>query len=311
LFETADMGVTLMNIEHLQYFLAVAKNLNFSSTADDLCLSQSSLSKHIKSLEGECKVKLFNRNTHSIELTDAGAAMKMHAEKVMDNYNEMMAVIQRYSVHTQKAISLYTIPVLSCYGITEMLIKFSKMNPDINYKIQETETQYVLKAVETGKADIGLIRTRNFEQSGLKLFPIFDDELVLAVNNTHRFTQRQVVSLKEAANEQFYLLGQNNFLYQLCIDECLKCGFYPNHAHFDLRLNGVKSFIKQSHGISMLMETEINYWKDPEFSIIKLKERPILTLTLIMRDDMVSDTCMRFIDFTSKYFMDAKKTAVK
>lgn len=206
------MGVTLMNIEHLQYFLAVAKNLNFSRTADDLCLSQSSLSKHIKSLEGECKVKLFNRNTHSIELTDAGAAMKMHAEKVMDNYNEMMAVIQRYSVHTQKAISLYTIPVLSCYGITEMLIKFSKMNPDINYKIQETETQYVLKAVETGKADIGLIRTRNFEQSGLKLFPIFDDELVLAVNNTHRFTQRQVVSLKEAANEQFLSARPKQFL---------------------------------------------------------------------------------------------------
>jgi DNA-binding transcriptional LysR family regulator len=296
-----------MTIDQLRYFLAVAENLNFSSTADVLCISQSSLSKCIKSLEDECAVRLFDRNTRNIRLTDAGIMMKMYAEKILDNYDEMFSSIQRFSDRKRKAFTLYTIPVLSSYGIPKMLIQFSQKNPDISYNIEETDAQFVFKAMETKKADIILMRTHNLNQSGLKLFPILDDELVLVTNRNHRFTKRKAISLHDAANEQFYLLGKSTFMYQLCIDTCIQCGFFPRHVYSEMRLDTIQSFIKQGNRVSLLMEKVADHLVNDEISIVRLKERPVLTLALIMRDEAISDTCIRFIDFATAYFSKVKQ----
>jgi DNA-binding transcriptional LysR family regulator len=295
-----------MTIDHFRFFLALTKSLNFSTTADDLCISQSSLSKYIKSLEDECKVRLFDRNTRHIKLTDAGIMMKMHVERLLDNYNEMLSAIEKYSGHRQKTFTLYAIPVLPSYGIIEMFTQFTRKNPNINCNIQEMDAEFVLKAFAMNKADIILMRPYNLDQSGLKIFPIIDDELVLVTNRNHRFAKHEIISLHEAASEQFYLLGKCTYLYQVCINECLKCGFYPRHEHSELRLNTILSFIKQGSGVSMLMKKVADRRVDDEISIVRLKERPVLPLALITRDKEISDICLRFIDFAGSYFSESE-----
>lgn len=85
-----------MTIAQLQYFLTIRKYLSFSNAADELCITQSAISKQIKSLEGELNTLLFDRRTRTISLTPAGEEFVLYAEKILANYNEMMSNMKKH-----------------------------------------------------------------------------------------------------------------------------------------------------------------------------------------------------------------------
>ena len=65
-----------MELRQLKYFVKVAQTLNFSEAARALCVTQSTLSQQIKSLEQELDIELFQRSSHSVSLTESGALLK-------------------------------------------------------------------------------------------------------------------------------------------------------------------------------------------------------------------------------------------
>src|SRR5690625_2848964 len=78
-----------MDIRHLEYFVEVAKHLNFTKAASSLHISQPSLSKAIKHMEGELGVPLFYRAFRQLELTDAGHALLQNAKQVLHSYQNL------------------------------------------------------------------------------------------------------------------------------------------------------------------------------------------------------------------------------
>lgn len=291
-----------MNISQLKYFLAVAENLNFSATADELCISQSSLSKHIKTLEEELEVQLFVRSTRSVKLTDAGKRLKFHAEKVVDEYEEMLACVKQFTGVSKRSISIASIPVLAVYGITDMIAQFQLDHAGVNIQIQERDAQFVLQALENHEVDIGMLRTKYLEGHKLKTIPILDDEMVLVVNRGHRFAKKGHVGLAEAANERFFLLGESTFMYQVCVEECSKAGFFPSVTSSGMRMSTIQSFVKQGTGISLLMRKTANVLEDPDLAVIDIDEHPVLTLAIVTRDDALPPFCLEFINFATAYF---------
>lgn len=75
-----------MKIDTLYEFLLLASTLNYTETAKNFFVSQPVLSNHIASLEKELGVRLFNRNSHAVELTEVGAIFVADARKIVDDY---------------------------------------------------------------------------------------------------------------------------------------------------------------------------------------------------------------------------------
>ncbi|NCB51662.1 MAG: LysR family transcriptional regulator [Clostridia bacterium] len=86
-----------MNEHQIACFLAVRKNLNFSLAAKQLYITQPALSYQIKSLEHDLDVKLFERTTTSVQLTEAGLAFAAPAEKLYSQYLEAVNAVRSYS----------------------------------------------------------------------------------------------------------------------------------------------------------------------------------------------------------------------
>ena len=113
-----------MTSDQLKYFLIVEKHMNFTSAAEELCISQPSLSKHIQALEHEIGAPLFNRNTRNVTLTPAGKEFAVHARFIMDYFNQVLQSMTKFSPKQKKTITLASVPVMRIYQITEMIAAF-------------------------------------------------------------------------------------------------------------------------------------------------------------------------------------------
>lgn len=291
-----------MTIEQLQYFHAIQRYMNFSTAADELCISQSSLSKQIKALEKELSVELFSRSTRNISLTSAGKEFAIHSERILEEYGKMLCGLRDFSSRRKRSISIASIPVMNHYKVTDMISLFEKEHPDINMNITEKDGLYVLKSLENRDTDLVIIRTGFLPNGDYKVFPLIDDELVLVTNSSHRFSNREIISLSEAANENFILLSMDTGLNDFCLELCSKAGFVPRTLHTNVRIETIKSFILQGAGVSLLMKKVAEYIAGPDIRIVKLTEKPALSLSIAARNERLSSVCTEFIKFAVSFF---------
>jgi DNA-binding transcriptional LysR family regulator len=126
-----------MKIEDLEIFLSVASCKSFSITADNLFLSQSSVSKSIKRVEEELNCKLFVRKHTTIELTPSGEALLKSGTGLVDKYHEMISTVQG-STHIEPVELIETIPPMK-FNIAELFEKFKSIHPEVNLNIKHVD----------------------------------------------------------------------------------------------------------------------------------------------------------------------------
>jgi DNA-binding transcriptional LysR family regulator len=95
-----------MELRHLRYFIAVAEELNFSRAAQRLHVSQAPLSRQIRSLEAELKVKLLGRNTQAVRLTRVGQAVLARSRKLVRDAESLMAEAQMIEKESQEELRI-------------------------------------------------------------------------------------------------------------------------------------------------------------------------------------------------------------
>lgn len=101
-----------MNLNQLKYFLAIVKTGSFSNAADDMYISQSSMSKQIKALETELGVDLFKREHSKVYLTEIGAEFAKYAEMTIKQHNDMLLYLDEFA--TKKSNTIHSFWVNTC-----------------------------------------------------------------------------------------------------------------------------------------------------------------------------------------------------
>ena len=124
-----------MEIEQVQYFVAIARLGSFSAAAEELYISQSSLSKQISALERELGLQLIDRSKRKIGLTEAGETFLKHALQLTAQYQAMLAELADH--RTNPTVSIVAIPVIAQYGITAYLAQLKSAYPQIQIKLEE------------------------------------------------------------------------------------------------------------------------------------------------------------------------------
>src|SRR5690606_3344082 len=97
----------------LRIFVSLAESLNFSRTADELFVSQPSLSKLVREFEAGLGVRLFERNTRSVKLTDAGEALLGVARRVLGDYEAGVTEIEQMVRHRSHGLTIAALPTLA------------------------------------------------------------------------------------------------------------------------------------------------------------------------------------------------------
>ena len=289
-----------MNIESLKYFLTLEKYNSFSLAAEELCISQSSLSKHIKKLETELNCKLFERCTRHVKLTDAGISLKKYALNIITNYNELLVDINKFTSSFPK-LSIGYIPVITQYNIANLIGDFKNNVTDLQLTFHEGEHAEILNLLLSQKIDFAFLRSDTLDYSNLDVTPLAKDELVIIVPKSHPLSKRKYVSISELSNESFISLGKKSGVYDFFVSECNKASFEPTVVYFNSRIENIIGLVSAGMGVSPLMRRAVECFDKKNISIVLLKEKIYSNLCLVhLKDNKLSKTEKEFKDYLIK-----------
>lgn len=270
-----------MTIDQLQYFAAVCRIRSFSKAADQLFISQSSLSKQIKALETELGSPLFVRKHMSVDLTDTGKRLVPYATEILKQYDNILQLRSG----SQNTILRITVPFNIGYcEASRGIAEFERNIPNFHIETMERpHTQMSLTHLQQLGADlcIGFYElTQDLPAS--QVFLIQKSPLALVVNASHPFAGREKIMLAEAREEKFCFPRDDPALFDYYISSCVRCGFSPVLTNSDVRLGVIKRYI--SLNLRCTLQPLIfatGCFSDPSFCVIEITDVPPLSLSII------------------------------
>ncbi|WP_421954472.1 LysR substrate-binding domain-containing protein [Polaromonas sp.] len=204
-------GVTM---RQLRAFVAVAQDESITRAAQRLHLTPSALSMLISSLEGELAVRLFERTTRRIALTDAGLELLPSIKKVFENLDDAFDGLRQLSDRRSGRFAVATSPLLAATLLPPLLAGFRVRFPGIRVDLFDLPVDGIAQAVRSGQADFGVC-TADTEMPGLVLTTLYQDRLMLACQSDHPLAERREVRWAELAGEPLALLRHGSGLRSL------------------------------------------------------------------------------------------------
>jgi DNA-binding transcriptional LysR family regulator len=162
-----------MELRHLRYFIAVAEELSFSRVAKRLSLSQPLLSRQIRDLESELKVKLFERNRQEVKLTMVGRTLLARARELMRDAEVLRMHAQEMEAETYEELQLGYAPAPTAAIIAGILARYHELAPGASVTLHDLSLSEILTSLRANKLHAGLtLRPRPGEMRGLKFEPL-------------------------------------------------------------------------------------------------------------------------------------------
>ena len=193
-----------MELRQLRYFVSVAKALNFSEAARTLCITQSTLSQQIKQLEQELEVELFERNSHSVSLTENGWRLLPLAEKTLQDAKsckEQMRDLKNMISGELIIGATYSF----CPILTETLRNFLKEYPGVKLRICSHSMEELLDMLKKRELDIVLSFKPNSLSEYIESHTLFVDSLSVILRRDHPLSSRRSLSLDDLRHQSVVL----------------------------------------------------------------------------------------------------------
>lgn len=242
-----------MELLQLKYFQVVAKHEHMTQAAEELNISQPSLSKVINRLEGELGVLLFDRQGRNIRLNAFGKSFLDRVERIFRELEDGKKEITDMNGSEQGKISL---AVTSLSLFSTILEGFVRKHPNVRFRQVISSTAEIKRQLEAGEIDL-CITSPPIEGAGIVCTPLITEEVFLAVPKGHRFAGRESIDLSEAAQEAFVSMKKGYGFRDITDEFCRKAGFEPDVV-FEGEVAGVLyNLINAGLGISFLPDPGI------------------------------------------------------
>ena len=191
-----------MRIEILNEFLLLAESLSFTETAKNAYVSQPVLSGHISKLEQELGVKLFERDRHSVSLTDAGKVFLPDARRISEAHQTALEHIAQYKDGMSSRITIGFL--LGSFGSFLPLVcnHYRRQHPDVEFCFRELDIGEVQSKLNSGQIDIAFtLFTKQSSNAKFEHRSLYEDRYKLAVPRGHRLARREIISIEDLKSE--------------------------------------------------------------------------------------------------------------
>jgi len=210
----------------LQAFLAVLDSGSFHRAASQLNMSQPTVSRRIQALEAALGVALLERTTRRVKPTSIGRALDPMLRRLVCEFENCVFSLGDFGVRHPGEVTIASIATAASSFLPRVLQRFTKLHPDIRFRIVDLSAEDGLECVASGEAEFG-INFLGASRPDLKFTPLIEDNFVVACRADHEFASRKFINWSDLS-EQSLIVSQRSGNRAL-IDQAL--------ARSKLRLN--------------------------------------------------------------------------
>lgn len=194
-----------MELNQLEYFVALAHIKNFTKAAKSLGVSQPALSRSISRLEKELNIKLFNRDSRKVNLTQYGQTFLSYAERTLQELATARQDIMNMAEPDRGVVNLSFMHSLGAYLVPNLLKEFRNVYPKIQFRLSQNHSFLLSKQLLKGESDLCLCSAPT-NMDGIAWVSLLSEELYIIVPSNHPLANRSFINIEEIANESFITL---------------------------------------------------------------------------------------------------------
>ena len=145
------------SLKQLRVFVTVAQARSFSRAGDIIGLSQSAVSHSVKELELQTGVKLLDRTTREVILTEAGQQLAARRERLLDELNSTLREAGRVGQQLTGTVRVAASQTISAHLIPQCIAQSNQRYPEIAFMLHDRPQQWVLESIRHGEVDFGIV----------------------------------------------------------------------------------------------------------------------------------------------------------
>ena len=285
-----------MEIRYLAEFVALAKTCSFLETSNRIFVSQSSLTRHIQSLEDELGVSLFDRSGKKIKLSIYGELFLPYAKKLIELHRDGKRVIDAYNQDHDNTVVLGCIPYLQEYA--DLYSKIRAYNNSGNrIRFVEADTFDLIDMMHNGELDFAIMRLSDHMDVTEDTIELFEDPVIAVVPQDHRFAERETIRLIELADERMCLLHKDTMLSRMCKTACREAGCEPKISFTSMYYESIIQRVKDGFGVGMLTEQTTKKFADDGVRLIHFDPELTTKICLVYnKNQRISMAGMHFLN---------------
>lgn len=226
-----------MNMKQLEYVITIAECGSFNKAAEELGISQPSLSQYIKKIEKQIGQQLFNRSGTNIRLTDAGEIYIENGKKILAIERKMENEFTDLASNKKGTIIIGASPFRAASMLPKAAGKFKQLYPGIQLVIKEGTTEELINATFRGDFDICVI-TMPVNEEFLEIDAVVSEEMVIAVPEDFDIGNTKIVpgrkhpaaDAKNLDGLPFVMLSENQIMQRALNFMCEQEGIRVNKA---------------------------------------------------------------------------------
>lgn len=294
-----------MKMSYFKEFIVLANVESYTLASAQLSMNESALSRHIKTLEKELGLPLFERNSRNVRLSPYGQLFLPYAKKIAflsQDYTRELAEAKR---RRQKTVAIGT----SCY-INDLIVDYHQYEPSVSLLSDFTDDTSLAGALRSGRYELGFFGSIPEHAEDFIVLPFMTDCYAAALPSSHPLASKNQIRLEELKDDFFisYDSASQNDVHLKAI--CQSAGFFPNIVCRADVTTSIINFIKMGFGISLLLKRSVLAAASEDMKAVAVVDifpaQPSDIFLCWQRNVPLSDSAKNFTDFALKVWAKEK-----
>lgn len=248
-----------MTIRDLEIFIAVAETEKMGSAAKLLYITQPTVSHAITQIEEEYHIKLFERLSKKLYITETGREFLQYARHITSTFHEMEQYLHHAS--SQLCIHVGASLTVGSFFLSKIITQFEQENPNISIRVYIDNSMNIIRKISEGTLDVAVIEG-TVRSKDIIAKEIHEDEMVLICGKNHSFASRESVKLSDLAGKAFVLREEGSGTREFLTDLTENRGIPIIEKWICHSSDSIINIVAAGQGVSILSKSLLTHQDD-------------------------------------------------
>ncbi|MCH7414998.1 LysR family transcriptional regulator [Belliella sp. R4-6] len=260
-----------IELRHLEYFRAVAEELNFGRAAERLFISQPGLSRQIKQMEEILGVQLFERTKRRVELTAAGHFLRSEVDYIFNHLELTKTQLKEIAKGNVGELRIGFLGSAAHTVLPDFLVKISREFPGIQSSLEELSNAMQVEMLEKDRLDLGFVRLARVPNP-LQMQVVHIDTFSVVLPMGHPLSNGGFKNVGQLKEEDFILFSHDysSIYFDKIMSICEDQGFSPRITHKSVHALTIFKLVEAGLGVA-IVPTSLKEGYDLKVNFIELK----------------------------------------